>query len=68
MLSSSERRDADDDTDAVITGGETLADMASYWSEALAEDRPSQPSAIFPSGWAHSGALSHFWCSSVAGR
>jgi hypothetical protein len=39
MLSGSESRDADDYTDAVITTGETLADMASYWSEALAEER-----------------------------
>jgi hypothetical protein len=39
MLSGSVSRDAVDDTDAAITAGETLADMASYWGEALAEER-----------------------------
>lgn len=39
MLSGSASRDADDYTDAAITAGETLADMASYWSEALPEER-----------------------------
>lgn len=32
-------RDADDCTQAAISAGETLGDMASYWDEALAEER-----------------------------
>jgi hypothetical protein len=39
LLSGSASRDVDDYTDAAITAGETLAVMASYWSEALAEER-----------------------------
>src|SRR5215472_14265842 len=39
MLSGARRRDDADYTNAAITAGETLAGMASYWSEALPEER-----------------------------
>jgi hypothetical protein len=39
VLSISASRDFAEYTDAAIAAGETLADMASYWSEALPEER-----------------------------
>jgi hypothetical protein len=39
LLSGSASRDVVDDTDAAITAGETFSDMASYWGEALPEER-----------------------------
>jgi hypothetical protein len=39
MLSAPLMQGAYDNTDAVITAGETLSDMASFWMEALPEER-----------------------------